>query len=398
MKRVKVITIALAFMFVLVAVSIQPVAAASRSDSLRSYISERYDTVRGGYSPPSDDVVRVDATYGAVLAQYELGLLSTRPPPVNLTKVLSSISLRQWLTNDPDNELDQKRYGGFSEYLVGPVTMSMTFKGVQAIEMLEEQADYPGVTSIEIDDDALLSYINRSLTESGGFSNIPGNSPDIVSTYQALYILDYLDTTFGLNIDDTWNETATLQWINDCRDVEAFKLSPTSDSIGVTATSAGILALSLHPSDPTIPLLQDAINWVLDRQILEGPDDRFVGGFEEGEHTDDANLLTTYNALKMLDFENALVSVNQTLVVDFILNCQVEDGSWGFVPDATVGTLVYAGLTCEMLNMFGNAANILAGSEDPYSPGGFALDWRYFVFGGIIVIALVIAIAMVRRD
>ncbi len=398
MKRVKVISIALAFMFVLVAVSVQPVSAASRSDSLRSYISDRFDTVRGGYSPPSDDVVRVDATYGAVLAQYELGLLSTRPPPVNLTKVLNSIALRQWLTNDPDNDLDQKRYGGFGEYLVGPVTMSMTLKGVQAIEMLEEQADYPGVTSIEIDEEALLSYVNRSLSDSGGFSSIPGNSPDIVSTYQALYILDYLDTTYGLNIEDTWNETATLEWINECRVVQTFKLSPTSDTVGVTATSAGILALSLHPSDPAITQLQEAVNWVLDRQILDGPDDRFVGGFEEGIQTDDVNFQTTYNALKLLDFANALVSVNETLVVDFILNCQVEDGSWGFVPDATVGTLVYAGQACELLNMFGNAANILASSEDPYSPGGFELDWRYLLFGGIIVLALVIAIIMVRRD
>ena len=398
MKRVKVITIALAVMFVLVAVSAQPVAAASRSDSLRSYISGRYDAVRGGYSPPSDSVVRVDATYGAVLAQYELGSLSTRPPPVNLTKVLDSIVLRQWLTNQLDSDLDQKRYGGFSEYLVGPVTMSMTLKGVQAIEMLKEQSDYPGIASVEFDEDALLSYINRSLSEAGGFSSIPGNSPDIVSTYQALYILDYLDTTFGLNIDEFWNETATLEWINNCRVGDAFKLSPISDTAGVTATSAGIMALSLLPSNPTISNLQAAINWVLDRQILEGPDDRFIGGFEEGVQTDDVNFKTTYNALKFLEFENALGTVNETLVVDFILNCQVEDGSWGFVPDATVGTLVYSGQACELLNMFGNAASILGSSEDPYSPGGFTLDWRYLLIGGIVIVALVIAILSVRRD
>jgi len=398
MKRVKVIAIALAFMFVLVAVSAQPVSAASRSDSLRSYISERYDAVRGGYSPPSDSVVRVDATYGAVLAYNELGLLSSRPPPVNLTKVLDSIVLRQWLTNEPESDLDKKRYGGFSEYLIGPVTMAMTFKGVQAFEMLREQADYPGITSVEFDEDALLSYINRSLSTSGGFSSIPENSPDIVSTYQALYILDYLDTTYGLSIDATWNESATLEWINNCRVGDAFKLSPISDTAGVTATSAGILALSLHPSDPTITALQDAVDWVLARQILEGPDDRFVGGFEEGIQTDDVNFQTTYNALKLLEFANALVSVNETLVVDFILNCQVEDGSWGFIPGANVGTMVFAGQACELLNMFGSAANTLASSEDPFSPGGFVLDWRYLIVAGIVIAALVIAVVMVRRD
>ena len=398
MKRVKIVTIAFAVMFVLVAVSAQPVAAASRSDSLRTYISGRYDAVRGGYSPPSDSVVRVDATYGAVLAQYELGLLSTRPPPVNITKVLDSIRLRQWLTLEPDSELDKERYGGFSEYLVGPVTMSMTLKGVQAIEMLEEQSDYPGITAVEIDEDALLSYVNRSLSESGGFSSIPGNSPDIVSTYQALYILNYLDTTYGLNIDEFWNETATIDWINNCRVGDAFKLSPISDTAGVTATSAGIMALKLLPSEPVITGLQNAIDWVLARQILDGPDDRFVGGFEEGFQTDDANFQSTYYALKFLESENALVSVNQTLVTNFILNCQVEDGSWGFIPNDTVGTLVFAGRACEMLNMIGNAASILASSEDPYSSGGFVLDWRYLIIGGIIIVALVLAVVSVRRD
>jgi len=400
MKRVKVITIAFAFMLVLVAASAQPVAAASRSDSLNSYISGRYDVERGGYSPPSDDVVRVDATYGAILALNELGSLDARPPPINLTKALDALILRQWISNDLDVELDLERYGGFSEYLLGPVTMGMTFKGVVLLELLKNQADYPGITSKDVNKSSLLIFINRTQTASGGFSSIPGNSPDIVSTYEALYIIDFLSTYEpSLNAWDILaNESLTLDWINDCRIDDGFKLSPSSDTIGVTPTATGILALDLLPSVGIVPGLQDAVNWIIDRQIINAYDDDFSGGFEEGFETEDPNFQSTYYALTLLDYSGSLISVNESMVIDFILNCQVEDGSWGYIPGASLGTLVYAGQACELLNLFGNSATILAGSVDPFLDTGIIIDWRYLAIAGIILVALVLAIVSIRRD
>ena len=402
MKRVQVITIAFAFMLVLVAATAQPVAAASRSDSLRSYISGRFDVERGGYSPPIDDVVRVDATYGAILALDELGSLSTRPPPVNLTAVLNSLVLRQWtvdaVAEDNETGIDWERYGGFSEFLLGPVSMKMNMMGIILLDLLKDQADYPGVQTLDVDRESLLTHLNRTQNDSGGFSRIPGHTPDIVSTYQALYILDYLDgKNPSLNAWDILaNETATLEWINDCRSDDGFKLSPISDTIGVTATSAGIMALDLLLD--TVPGLQVASEWVLARQISEYTDEEFIGGFEEGVETGDPNLQTTYYALKVLESAGALESVNETTVVDFILNCQVDDGSWGYYPGAASGSLANAGEACELLNMFGVAATILATSEDPNSPSGFALDWRYIVLASIVIVALVIAVVSVRRD
>jgi hypothetical protein len=404
MKRVKVITIAFAFMLVLVAATAQPVAAASRSDSLRTYISGRFDAERGGYSPPLDDVVRVDATYGAVLALNELGSLSTRPPPVNLTLVLESLVIRQWsIMDDPEDNgtgIDWERYGGFSEYLVGPVTMKMNMMGIILYELLKAQGDYPGINSVTFNQEAMLIHLNRTQTQSGGFSRIPGYSPDIVSTYQALYIINRLSIiNTSLN---AWsylaNETATIEWINDCKVGDAFKLNPNSDTLGVTATSAGIMALDILLYPSTVPGLQDAVNWVLDRQISDYSNDAFIGGFEEGLETGDPNLQTTYYALKLLDYAGAIESVNETAAINFILNCQVEDGSWGNTPGASLGSLSNAGKACELLNMFGSAANILAAAEDPYSPGGFILDWRYIVVVSIILVALVVAVVSVRSD
>ena len=65
MKKVKVVAIALAFTLVLVASATQPVAAASRYDSLSSYMADKYDIVRGGYFLPFDGVTRVNPTYAA---------------------------------------------------------------------------------------------------------------------------------------------------------------------------------------------------------------------------------------------------------------------------------------------------------------------------------------------
>ncbi|MHA1614344.1 MAG: prenyltransferase/squalene oxidase repeat-containing protein [Candidatus Thorarchaeota archaeon] len=401
MKRVKVITIAFAFMLVLVAASAQPVAAASRSDSLYSYINGRYDVERGGYSPPIDSVVRVDATYGAILALDELGSLDTRPPPINLTKALDALIARQWSSNDLDVNLDLERYGGFSEYLLGPVTMGMTFKGIVLLQMLKNQADYPGITSKDVNKSSLLVFINRTQTETGGFSRIAGNyTADIVSTYEALYILDFLSTYDpSLNAWDILaNETLTIEWINDCRIDDGFKLSPSSDTIGITPTAAGILALDLLPSVGIVPGLQDASDWILDRHILNAYDDDFSGGFEEGFETEDPNFQSTYYALKLLDYSGSLISVNESMAIGFILNCQVEDGSWGYIPGATLGNLVYAGQACELLNLFGNAATILAGSDDPWLPSGIVLDWRYIVIVGIVLVALVLALVSIRSD
>ncbi|MGY5881163.1 MAG: prenyltransferase/squalene oxidase repeat-containing protein, partial [Candidatus Thorarchaeota archaeon] len=385
-----------------VAATAQPVAAASRSDSLRSYISGRFDVERGGYSPPSDGVVRVDATYGAILALNELGSLDVRPPPVNLTQVLDSLIFRQWADDREGNatDVDYERYGGFSEYLIGPVTMKMNVMGIILHDLLKAQADYPGIPSIDIDTDALIVHLNRTHNADGSFSAVPLWNPDIVSTYQALFIINYLDINYpSLNAwDIVDNETATIEWIDNCRSDDGFKLSPESDTIGVSATSAGIMALDLLPSVITVPGLQAASDWVLDRQIGDAVNEDFIGGFEEGAATEDPNFQTTYNALKLLEFSGGLVTVNETTVIDFILNCQVEDGSWGYVPGAEIGSLVYAGQACELLNMFGNAASILASSEDPNSPGGFIFDWRYLAVVGVIVVALVVAIISIRRD
>lgn len=399
MKRTKVVIIAFAFMIVLLSASTQQVAAASRSESLRSYINSRYDAVRGGYSPPSDNVVRVDATYGAVLALNEIGSLSTKPPPINITKALDALIARQWKSNQA-NDLDRARYGGFSEYLLGPVTMKMTYMGIILLDLLKAQSDYPGINVKDVDTEAIMIYVNKTQTNSGGFSSIPNTSPDIISTYQALYIIDFLDEyDQDLNAWDwLWNETATTEWIDSCKEGDAYKLHPNSNLPSVMSTASAIMALDLLPSMSTIPGLQVAISWILARQISTYDDPYFIGGFEEGVGTEDPNFVSTYYALKALDKTGGIISVNSSAAINFILNCQVKGGAWGFIPGDTSGNLVYTGEACELLNMLGSASSILSLSIDPYVTGAIVIDWRVVVIIGIIVVALIVAIVAVRMD
>ena len=399
MKRVKVVTIAFAFMLVLLAASTQNVAAASRSDSLRTYINSRYDAERGGYSPPSDDVVRVDATYGAILALNELGSLYNRPPPINLTKALDVLVDRQWTSND-QNDLDKARYGGFSEYLLGPVTMKMTYMGIILLALLKEQGDYPGIDQLDINAEAVLVYVNKTQSDLGGFSSVPEENPDIISTYEALFIIDMLNTYDSELNAWTWlrNETATINWIRDCKSGDAYKLSPEDDMPTVTASASAVMALSLLPSITTVPDVQATLNWIIARQILQADDPDFSGGFEEGEGTADPNFVSTYYALRVLDANDAISSVNSSIAIDFILNCQVKDGSWGFIPGDSNGNLVYAGQACELLNILGNVVNILGSSPNPFVSSEFFIDWRTVVIIGILAAAFIIAIVALRID
>lgn len=396
MKRVRVVTLAFALVVVFAAFSVQPAAAASRYDSLRSYMNQRWDPVRGGYNLP-DTIVRVDQTYGAIVILDELGTLSNRPPPIDIAKVMNFTTRHQLLAGNEDDP----KYGGFMEYLLGPVTSERTHWGMVLWQTLKGQTGIPGTDPIAINETAVLVWVNKTQTESGGFSREPGLYPDIVSTYHALATMEILDILYGDDLNVwTWlaNETITLEFIESCRYGNGFMLSPISDREGVTATAAGLLALDILGELPTYPGLDAMKLWILDRQVTEASDPDFVGGFEESGQTGDTNIKTTYWAMKALDLLQGIDELNQTIAKDFILNCQSADGAWALVPGLETGDLVLASYAAECLAHIGNAQSILLSSVDPRSGDRFVVDWRALVIVGIIVVALLLAVLSIRMD
>lgn len=398
MNKVKVVAIAFAFTLVLVAFAAQPVTAASRYDSLSSYMNDNYDAVWGGYLFPVDRVTRVDPTYGAISIMNEIGSLNQRPPPISITLALDFLVKHQWTTGDPENTPE---LGGFMDYLLGPVIASTNYHGLVAWQFLKSQSDIPNIDTYDINATANAFWINRTSSE-GGYGSETDANPDLISTFYALASLRLIDLMYPLeNAWDTYvNETATIEWIESCRDGDAYMLSPASKRASVTPTAAAVLAYNAIDPLSLIPGASSIQTWLLNRQVLDNQELEFIGGFEEGNATDVPNLESTYFALEALDTLNALTSINVTAAESFILNCQSADGSWGNVPGLSRGSLVYSAYACQMLNMepFSGALNTLSSSVYPYSQGETPFDWRVVVVLGIIVVALVISVYALRMD
>ena len=400
MKKVKVVAIAFAITLVLITFTAQPVAAASRYDSLRSYMNSRYDAVRGGYNIPGEGVARVDPTYGAISIMKEVGTLKSRPPPVTIVDVLDFLVTHQWTTGNPDNE---DRYGGFMEYLLGPVTNGGNYRALVTWQSLKVQDDIPGIGSYDINATANLVWINKTQAESGGFSaDSEGTYPDLMSTAYALMSIRIIDTMYPLENAWDWlqNETATIEYIENCKDGDGYKLSPISSRVGVSATAAAILAFNALDPQAAVPDAGSIQTWLASRQIVDYEEEIMNGGFEEAVDTIDPNLRSTYFALSALNVTNALSTINATAAENFILNCQSEDGSFGIIPGLSTGTLVQSGYACEILNMpgFSGAYDSLSSSTDPYSTSDPGFEWRMILVIGIVVVALILAVLSIRHD
>jgi prenyltransferase beta subunit len=396
MKRAKVVALTLAFTFVLLAFTAQPVSAATRYESLRSYMNSRYDAVRGGYSIPGEGIVRINPTYGAVTIMNEAGTIDNRPPPVTITDVMDFMVTHQWT----EGQESEPRFGGFMDYLLGPVENGINYRGLVTWEILLDQSDIPGTENYDINATADLLWINKTQDVSGGFGFETGASPDLLSTAYALMSYKIIDELYPDENAWDWfyNETGTVAWIESCRDGDAYKLNPDSDRASVTATAAAVLAYDAL--DRIIPSAGNIQTWLLARQILDYETPEFIGGFEEGAGTETPNLVSTYFALKALEAFATTTNINVTAAESFILNCQTPDGSFANAPGFSTGSLIYSGYACEVLNMagFDGTHAILSSSIDPNSPGNTGFEWRTIVIVGIVVVALVLAVFAVRAD
>ena len=251
MNRSQVVAFTLAFTFILLAVAAQPAAAASRYDSLKSYMNGRYDSVRGGYSIPGEGIVSLDPTYGAISIMNEVGTIENRPPPISITATMDLIVDLQYLSGQEDEE---PSYGGFSDYILGPVTNGGNYRALVIWQILKSQGGIPDTEDYAINATANLFWINKTQTDSGGFvisrdALDEGNDPDLLSTAYALMAIRILDDNY--EEEDAWswlhNETATVAWIESCRDGDAYKLSPDSQLPSVTATAAAVMAYIPSP-------------------------------------------------------------------------------------------------------------------------------------------------------
>ncbi len=401
MKNIKAAGAIIAVALLVMTFTAQPVAAASRYDSLFAFINESYDSVEGGYAYYGEATSRSDASFAAAGILTEWGILDDRPPIINITKLKQLTYKLHWRTGGEDAD----KYGGFSNYIAGPVTQRTTFDVINILDILDnpEHQDVIRINdpSIQVNFTAVLVWLNKTQTTSGGFGSEPKKPADMISTFYALtsmrYALDALD-----DADETWdkwlmNRTATIEFILNARDGDAFKLAPTSYVTSVTATAAAVLALNVLEETSQLGGLQPIVNWVTEKQTTTS-DNELAGGFEEGILTNDTNLITTYWALVLLDTVNALAGVDEDSAARFIVNCQAENGGFALVPDATEGLLYTAYEAVRSLSILGEEYRNLIHEGDPSNPNPVLIDWRLAVVLGIILVAAVLSIIALRYD
>ncbi len=404
MKKVQVATLAITMALVAVAFITIPVAANpdSRWDTLSAFMTETYDSaVEGGYSIPGAEASRLYPTLGAATVYNELGQLAFRPPVIDMIKMKNFTRKLQWKSGGEDYD----RYGGFSLFIAGPVSMENSYNGLKLWELMTNPSfdDIPGINDLKVvNTTSALLYVNKTQSENGGFGVNENEAPNIVSTFHALYVMDIMLEESG-EAKETWlwNETATIEWILSCREGDGFKLSPTSSIVSVSATAAGLMALDVlgQLTQITVEERQGILNWIGDLQD-ENASDGIVGGFAESLLTNDTNLLSTYHALEIYTLLGGLSNIDSDSASRFIIDCQATDGSWGTVPGLETGTLFNAGLAFEalrMLDISGTYIDMIY-EEDPNNPAAPLIDWRILFVVVFIIAALVIALIALRLD
>jgi prenyltransferase beta subunit len=384
MRSIKIAAVTIAVALVVLTLVAQPVSAnpTTRSQSLRAYLDENYDSIEGGYTLPDQQASYVDATFGALSIFDDWDLLGARPPVIDFLRMKNFTQKLHWTLVGETAE----RYGGFGKYIAGPVEQQSAFDAINMFDLLSQDvlSDIPNMDTVVFNGTAALIWINQTQTESGGFSDQVDNSPDLVSTF---YALNSIEISLETSEDDTWekwlwNSTATAEWILSCREGDGFKLSPESNIAGVTATVAAVLALTI----------------LVDRQVISSEYSVFVGGFEESILTNDTNVASTYWALRALDLLGGLASVDADLASRFIVDCQAADGSFALIPDADTGSLYYSSYAIKALSYLGTEYENLMQEEDPNNPPPPLIDWRWGLILAIIVVAAVGGLYALRMD
>lgn len=182
-------------------------------------------------------------------------------------------------------------YGGFLPYLDAPnATLTASGFAVQSLALLNQTDTID--SSILIDFVVNLQHTNATLFPEtvGAFTDTINRSATVSATYFAIQILDEYDAISQMN------------------------------------TSL-------------------AINWLNSSQILSDPAVISYGGFANGRNTTNADLQTTYMALRSLEILGALSIIDQTAAIDYILPHNREDpnypqfyGGFANTPDSPVAT------------------------------------------------------------
>jgi prenyltransferase beta subunit len=197
------------------------------------------------------------------------------------------------------------------------------------------------------------SYPNATLTASA-FA---------VSALVRLNRTESIDSTILVNFTiDLQRTNATLYPDTVGGFIENIQINTTT----VSATYAATQILDIYDAIPQINTTL-AVNWLNSSQLLSNPTSPSYGGFANGRNSVNADLQTTYMALRSLEILGALATIDQSAAIDYILQHYREDtnypqyyGGFSNTPDNPVATHFATYYAVAGLQILGASSQIVA--------------------------------------
>ncbi len=184
----------------------------------------------------------------------------------------------------------------------------------------------------------IVEWISKRKCECGGYSWYTGYIPDMRATFYAIMTLNYLDS----NLTDS----KTIEWIFSCQLPDrGFSFGDDYPVSDIWATSMAIRSLNILDYKFSREETKELVTFLLDLQTYEG-------GFKRWKTEVNADIWATYhtvNALKFLNL-NLLSDINVNKLLEFVLNCQRDDG--GFLYHPVYGSDIVATFTSLMCLKF----------------------------------------------
>jgi len=351
-------------------ISFAAASPTSRRDTVLSYLKDLWVPDTGGYGVKSGAIASISATHWAIASLDALNALNR--DNLNITQAKEFINDSQWVETT-----GTRHYGGFANVEGGTPDIYGMFHAAQALTYLES------VTTVSPNITAAALWLNQTKTNDGLFTYTDANG---TVTMESIFLVVKSYSALGENyLNEYVNKTAITNWIINCTTANGLKFKPDENITSLYNTMMGVLTLQALGTLDQLPNRTSIINWVLSLQDLNENSTTY-GGFVESDISNTTNLQSTTFAILTLQALDSLQLINNA-VVDFILKCQLADGSFTLSPLNSIGSLHHIYNAIVSLNALGQIDRL--SEPNPLVPEG-PFPWEYITLIMLVAIAVIL--------
>ncbi len=356
-------------------ISFAAASPTTRRDTVLSYLKDLWVPETGGYGIKAGAIASMSATHWALAILDALNALNRDNLNMTLTKVF--INNSQWVETTGTHY-----YGGFVNVEAGTPDIYAMYHASQALSYLES------ITTVSPNITAAAIWLNSTKTNDGLFTYTDENG---TVTMESIFLVIQSYSSFGQSyLDNNVNKTIITNWIINCTTSQGIKFTPDSNITSLYSTMMGVLTLDTLGTLDQLPNRTSIINWILGLQNLNENSTDY-GGFMESSISNITNLQSTTFAVLSLNALGSIGLINNA-VVDYILKCQLADGSFKLTTASTDGSLHQLYNAVMSLKALGQLDRL--NEENPLVPPG-PFPWEYVtVIFLVSVVVILIAIGL----